>query len=25
MKDEEKNRISHRYKALVKFASWLKE
>jgi len=25
MGDEEKNRISHRYRALVKFASWLKE
>jgi len=23
--DEEKNRISHRYRALVKFATWLKE
>lgn len=25
MRDEEKNRISHRYRALVKFAGWLKE
>lgn len=25
MKDEEKNRISHRYRALLKFVRWLKE
>jgi XTP/dITP diphosphohydrolase len=25
MRDEEKNRISHRYRALVKFAGWLKD
>jgi XTP/dITP diphosphohydrolase len=25
MEDDEKNRISHRYRALVKFAAWLKE
>lgn len=25
MGDEEKNRISHRYRALVKFATWLKD
>ena len=24
MGDEKKNRISHRYRALVKFATWLK-
>ncbi len=25
MREEEKNRLSHRYRALVKFAGWLKE
>jgi len=25
MKEEEKNRLSHRYRALVKFAEWLKD